>query len=117
MIAFRGIVTVQLVYFKTGVLSLVITFNLQSDNTPPFSGLDPAMPFFVTLNTDQKLDANDAVFVDVIHTNAFVQGKIEACGDVDFYVNGGIRQPGCWSESSKMFICLLNMNLCNCLCG
>ena len=73
------------------------------------------MPFFVTFNIDQKLDASDAVFVDVIHTNAFVQGKIEACGDVDFYVNGGIRQPGCWGESSKMFICLLNMNLCNCL--
>jgi hypothetical protein len=75
------------------------------------------MPFFVTLNIDQKLDANDAVFVDVVHKNAFVQGKIEACGDVDFYVNGGIRQPGYWSESSKMFICLLNMNLCNCFWG
>ena len=111
MIAVFGIVTIRSVHFKTGVFSLVITRNL------PFSGLDPAMPFFATLNTDQKLDASDAVFVDVIHTNAFVQGKIEACGDVDFYVNGGIRQPGCWSESSKMFICLFNKNLCNCLWG
>ena len=84
--------------------------SAQTGNTPPFSGLDPAMPFFVTVNIDQKLDASDAVFVDVIHTNAFVQGKIESCGDVDFYVNGGIRQPGCWSESSKMIICLLYMN-------
>jgi hypothetical protein len=67
------------------------------------SGLDPAMPFFVTVNKDQKLDASDAAFVDVIHTNAFVQGKIEASGDVDFYVNGGISQPGCWSGPSKTF--------------
>ena len=52
------------------------------------------MPFFVTLNVDQKLDANDAVFVDIIHTNAFVQGKIEACVNVEFYVNGGIRHLG-----------------------
>ena len=117
MIADRGIVTVPSVYVKTGVLSFVITCYLQTDDTQAFSGLDPALPFFVTLNIDQKLDASDAVFVDVIHTNAFVQGKIEACGDVDFYVNGGIRQPGCWSESSKMFICLLNMNLCNCFWG
>jgi hypothetical protein len=28
-------------------------------------------------------------------------------------VNGGIRQPGCWSESSMMFICILYMNLWN----
>jgi hypothetical protein len=109
--AVRGIVTIQSVYFKKGVLLLVVTCILQTADTRPFSGLDPAMPFFVTLNIDQKLDDSDAVFVDVIHTNAFVQGKIEACGDVDFYVNGGFRQPGCWSESSKMFICLLNMNL------
>jgi hypothetical protein len=60
------------------------------------------MPFFVTVNKDQKLDANDAAFVDVIHTNGFVQGKIETSGDVDFYVNGGISQPGCWSDSSKL---------------
>lgn len=84
----------------------VVTRDLHPSDTRPFSGLDPAMPFFVTVNKDQKLDASDAVFVDVIHTNAFVQGKIEASGDVDFYVNGGIRQPGCWSESSMMFVYL-----------
>ena len=111
MKAVRGIVTIESDYFKAGVLLLFMTCNLQTADTRPFSGLDPAMPFFVTVNKDQKLDASDAVFVDVIHTNAFVQGKIEASGDVDFYVNGGIRQPGCWSESSEMFICLLNMNL------
>jgi hypothetical protein len=77
-------------------------FGLKTTDSSAVSGLDPAMPFFVTFNRDQKLDASDAAFVDVIHTNAFVQGKIEASGDVDFYVNGGITQPGCWSESSKI---------------
>jgi hypothetical protein len=79
-----------------------MTFGLKTIGSSPVSGLDPAMPFFVTVNRDQKLDASDAAFVDVIHTNALVQGKIEASGDVDFYVNGGISQPGCWSESSKI---------------
>lgn len=28
--------------------------------------------------------------MDVYHSNAFVQGQIERCGTVDFYMNGGI---------------------------
>ena len=65
------------------------------------SGLDPAMPLFVGVPNDSKLDASDAKFVDVYHTNAFVQGKVEQCGHVDFYFNGGIIQPGCtsWKDS------------------
>lgn len=58
-------------------------------------GLDPAMPLFITASNDNKLDPSDAAFVDVIHSNALVQGKIERCGHVDFYMNGGILQPGC----------------------
>jgi hypothetical protein len=60
------------------------------------------MPFFATVSKDRKLDASDADFVDVIHTNALLEGKMEASGDVDFYVNGGIIQPGCWSDPSKV---------------
>lgn len=51
------------------------------------------MPLFVTANMDNKLDASDATFVDVFHTNALVQGKIEQCGHVDYYFNGGVYQP------------------------
>ena len=58
-------------------------------------GLDPAMPLFVTASVNDKLDPSDAVYVDVIHTNAMVQGKLERCGHADFYMNGGIIQPGC----------------------
>ncbi|KOC69214.1 Lipase member H-A [Habropoda laboriosa] len=68
------------------------------------TGLDPAMPLFVTVDKDQKLDAGDANFVDVFHTNAFIQGKVEMSGHIDFYMNGGINQPGCW-ETWKPFEC------------
>ncbi|GLH00076.1 Lipase member h-a [Gryllus bimaculatus] len=57
------------------------------------------MPLFVTSNLDEKLDASDAHFVDVVHTNALAQGKVEQCGHIDFYMNGGITQPGCYGES------------------
>ena len=65
---------------------------------PRITGLDPAMPLFVTVSDDEKLDKSDAKFVDVFHTNAFIQGKVEPSGHIDFYMNGGINQPGCWQK-------------------
>ncbi|KAG5344875.1 PLA1A Phospholipase, partial [Acromyrmex heyeri] len=64
------------------------------------TGLDPAMPLFITVNKDEKLDSSDAEFVDVLHTNAFIQGKIEPSGHIDFYMNGGVNQPGCWEHGN-----------------
>lgn len=60
-------------------------------------GLDPALPLFITGNREHKLDKSDALFVDVIHTDGFGDGKIERSGHVDFYMNGGVNQPGCWN--------------------
>lgn len=34
-------------------------------------------------------------FVDVIHTNAGVYGKLESCGHIDFYMNNGQFQVKC----------------------
>ena len=34
------------------------------------TGLDPARPYFETLNHDAILEKSDALFVDVIHTNS-----------------------------------------------
>ncbi|XP_055541434.1 pancreatic lipase-related protein 2-like [Wyeomyia smithii] len=65
------------------------------------TGLDPALPFFATAPTQWKLDLSDADFVDVIHTNAGVYGKIETCGHVDFYVNGGHKQPMCKGDDNE----------------
>lgn len=66
-------------------------------------GLDPALPLFITASTHDKLDESDAEFVDVIHSNALVQGKIERCGHADFYMNGGIIQPGCFQSDASAF--------------
>lgn len=88
---------IHLIGFSLGahVTNYVSTTIRSNFTIPRITGLDPAMPLFTTANNDNKLDATDAEFVDVIHTNALVQGKIEQCGHVDFYLNGGIYQPGC----------------------
>ena len=59
------------------------------------SGLDPASLFFITVPTSFRLDKSDAQYVDVIHTNAGIQGTIRASGHTDFWPNGGSIQPGC----------------------
>lgn len=57
------------------------------------------------------LSANDADFVDVIHTNAgnLSEGRLglnKSIGHVDFFPNGGYDQPGCkFIEESKDFAC------------
>lgn len=65
------------------------------------AGLDPALPLFITASDEDKLDKSDAMFVDVIHSNALIQGKIEQCGHADFYMNGGVLQPGCFQSDSS----------------
>ncbi|CAG9864880.1 unnamed protein product [Phyllotreta striolata] len=81
-----------------------ISVALRPYRLPRITGLDPALPGFVTLHLDGKLDKSDAQFVDVYHTNAFFQGKVEESGHVDFYINGGIVQPGCWAQT-RFFAC------------
>ncbi|XP_059156353.1 pancreatic lipase-related protein 2-like [Physella acuta] len=74
------------------------------------SGLDPAEPNFLNKAVAARLDADDAKFVDVIHTDGrhfdFVggYGLMIPCGDVDFYLNGGEHQPGC-SGSNQSISC------------
>ncbi|CAG2108845.1 unnamed protein product [Medioppia subpectinata] len=64
------------------------------------TGLDPAEPYFQNTDPSVRLDKSDAMFVDVIHTDASSIitggfGMSQGCGHVDFYPNGGWRQPGC----------------------
>lgn len=58
------------------------------------TGLDPAGPCFRNLPSEDRLNVNDAVKVDVIHTNIDGFGIAERLGHIDFYVNGGEFQPG-----------------------
>ncbi|XP_050081040.1 pancreatic lipase-related protein 2-like [Anopheles maculipalpis] len=57
--------------------------------------LDPAGPFFSADNTAKRVDALDAEYVEVIHTNKGWYGHSHALGQADFYPNGGKSQPGC----------------------
>lgn len=59
-------------------------------------GLDPAGPLFTKWPKSLKLDASDAEFVDVIHTDAGIFGYPRKIGHADFWPNQGISpQPGC----------------------
>ncbi|XP_067005268.2 pancreatic triacylglycerol lipase [Anabrus simplex] len=59
------------------------------------TGLDPANQLFDYAESKFRLDVDDAMFVDVIHTNAGGLGITQEVGDVDFFVNGGTKQPMC----------------------
>uniref|UniRef100_A0A182PFZ9 Lipase domain-containing protein n=1 Tax=Anopheles epiroticus TaxID=199890 RepID=A0A182PFZ9_9DIPT len=58
-------------------------------------GLDPAGPLFSSKDGNNRLDATDAAYVEVIHTNGGTLGMYDPIGTADFYPNGGKHQPGC----------------------
>ena len=75
-------------------------------NIGRISGLNPSGPGIDTMAIDERLDRSDASFVDVIHTDQqngsfnlaagiYKKGSSITFGDVDFYPNGGVSQPGC----------------------
>uniref|UniRef100_A0A2C9M1Z3 Lipase domain-containing protein n=1 Tax=Biomphalaria glabrata TaxID=6526 RepID=A0A2C9M1Z3_BIOGL len=64
--------------------------------------IDPAGPYFENTDPVVRLDPTDAVFVDVIHSDAPPLGLLQlglgikqAVGHLDFYPNLGRDQPGC----------------------
>ncbi|CAB0035582.1 unnamed protein product [Trichogramma brassicae] len=69
-------------------------------NVSRITGLDPAGPLFEAQDPRARLDASDAKFVDVIHSNGeqLILGGLgswQPMGHVDFYPNGGRMQSGC----------------------
>lgn len=76
------------------------------------TGLDPAGPFWSPWNPFlTALNAFDAEFVDIIHTDRTNLGTNEQNGHADFWPNGGKYQPGCpridfsydFAKQSKFF--------------
>lgn len=66
----------------------------------PCLGMDAAGPYFEGTPNRVRLDPGDAYFVDAIHTDGqsitnLAWGINEPVGNVDFYPNGGVDQPGC----------------------
>lgn len=45
--------------------------------------------------TENRLHYTDAMYVEVLHTNAFMLGYADPMGHADFYPNYGTEQPGC----------------------
>lgn len=60
------------------------------------TALDAAGPLFYGADRFTK---NDGVFVDAIHTNGGGLGLDEDYGTVDFYINGGRKQPSCANKT------------------
>lgn len=71
------------------------------------SALDPAGPLFYTLLGAipilvRKVTSSDAVFVDVIHTDAGYLGEPNSCGHVDFWPCSGTRYAPCCSVVASL---------------
>lgn len=71
-------------------------------------GLDPAGPRFKDAEPNMKLNRNDALLVEAIHTNGgdmIELGHLKPLGHVDYYVNGGKHQPGCFHLGKPKLFC------------
>lgn len=71
------------------------------------SGLDPAGPLFEDHDWTVGINPSSADLVDIIHTNgeSLTQldlGTMRVLGHVDFYPNGGGRQPSCIFDPLSM---------------
>ncbi len=77
------------------------------DSLGRITGLDPAGPLWNILPTNMRLWKTDALFVDAVHTSSFAEGMVQAVGQIDFYVNGGVEQPGCLSDNLKEYVLFL----------
>ena len=79
---------------------------------------DPAGPLFEFTDYKVRLDATDANFVDIIHTDgaSILQvglGLLQSSGHVDFFPNGGHFQPECPATSYKLLTAIFNFATSN----
>ncbi|XP_043212799.1 pancreatic triacylglycerol lipase-like [Amphibalanus amphitrite] len=91
---------IHLIGFSLGAHVSGFTGQELEGNISRITGLDPAGPLFEGYSTSARLDASDAQFVDVIHSNgdSLLRGGLgtwDQLGHVDFYPNGGRMQKGC----------------------
>lgn len=89
---------VHIIGFSLGAHAAGITGSLLNGRLGRITGLDPARPGFEKVNNTGRLDASDANFVVGLHTGAGFVAMSEAVGHVDFYPNGGSKQPHCQTE-------------------
>jgi pancreatic triacylglycerol lipase len=69
--------------------------NVKYGRIGQITGLDPALPLFSYDKPSERLNQNDAFYVESIQTNGGLLGFLEPIGKSSFYPNGGKSQPGC----------------------
>ncbi|KAI5636365.1 lipase domain-containing protein [Phthorimaea operculella] len=77
-------------------------FRDQNKTIDAITGLDPAYPRYKFATEDERLDAEDAKLVEVIHTNGGFWGYRGTIGHIDFFPNGGRYQPGCCHDIREL---------------
>ncbi|XP_054730965.1 uncharacterized protein LOC129239480 [Anastrepha obliqua] len=77
--------------------------HIQTGRLPVIYALDPALPFFRYENFDERIAITDADYVEVVHTSVGSYGYDQPLGHVDFYVNYGSAQPGCFFNECSHF--------------
>ncbi|XP_036328652.1 DEP domain-containing protein DDB_G0279099, partial [Rhagoletis pomonella] len=70
--------------------------HIQTGRLPVIYALDPALPFFRYENFDERIAITDADYIEVVHTSVGSYGYDRPLGHVDYYVNYGSAQPGCF---------------------
>ncbi|XP_022113679.2 lipase member H-B [Pieris rapae] len=87
---------VHLVGFNLGAHVAGYAGRTLNGQVARITGLDPSRDQWGA--NSQRLSSRDALYVEVIHTDAFglfPRGIADAIGHVDIYPNGGDGQPGC----------------------
>lgn len=101
--------TISEFWFENQFICLFISGGkrLRSGKIGKIVGLDPAFPLFSMDKPEDRLDTNDATYVEIIHTSR--AGFFQPIGMVNFYPNGGKKQKGCrsWNIVSSYEITLL----------
>ncbi|CAG7729815.1 unnamed protein product [Allacma fusca] len=103
-----GEMRIHLVGFSLGaqVVGFLGKYMQAKYNMKPsrITALDPAGPGFNHVEPYERLDSQDAHYVQVIHTSGKSLGIWEPIGHVDLYLNGGkAPQPGCKGNKANVF--------------
>ncbi|XP_049306971.1 phospholipase A1 VesT1.02-like [Bactrocera dorsalis] len=69
--------------------------NVRYGRIQQITGLDPALPMFSYESPADRLNQNDAYYVESIQTCGGLLGFLKPIGKSAFYPNGGKSQPGC----------------------